>query len=172
MRRTLCRLFFAASGFAAAACSVTPEPPATEADVTQLVSSFPPTGFTKVNATAFRSEAAYSTDDVNVWVNDVANELYPAVPGVASPVEPSWSAPWSDSPNDSFAQGSVLVREDTTTGELAIMARLPGADVTGEQSWKWMKKDATGVHEAQGCWACHGAFGTTDSAIGVNASLR
>lgn len=144
-------------------------------DVIALVANFPPPGFTKVNVEPYPSHASYAGDFVNVWVNDDALPLYLEVPGpdgLVGETMSSWG-PTPVEPAESYPPGTVLIRQDITTGGLAIMARLGDAPSSGELSWRWLKREPSGeLHDGEGCWGCHGAFGSTDAAIGVPSYER
>jgi hypothetical protein len=140
-------------------------------DLSAALAAFP-SGFVKMNAQPFQTNALYSQDSVNVWVNAHALPLYGSLPGATQLVAPGWAGSNEPPPANSFPQGSVMIRQDTTTGELAIMARLSDAAPNGELSWKWLKKDATSVYDGQNCWSCHGGFNATDGAIGVATNQR
>jgi hypothetical protein len=172
MKASQFTLLLAVAGSGAASCTVGGDPPTPDVALSPLLATFPPPGFTKLNSRPFPTEAGYSSDTVNIWANDTALDLYSSLPGAIGLIEPGWVGTDGPAPANSFAKGSVLIRQDTATGVFAIMARPSGTTPTGASSWSWLKKDDTGLHDAQGCWTCHGEFSSTDGAIGVAASQR
>lgn len=165
-------LFVLAIGAATAAASCSVEEGTDAKDISKILETFHSDGFTKVNGDPMLTHAAYSIDHVNVWVNDAAVDLYRSLPGTDGPVEPSWATATADPPKQSFPAGTILIREDLDTGELAIMERFDEEAASGEVSWRWLRRDGAGLQYGDQCWTCHGAFASADGAIGVAADQR
>lgn len=165
-------LFVLAIGAATATASCSVDE-AGAGDISKTLDTFHSDGFAKVNGDPLLTHAGYSTSHVNVWVNDAAVDLYRSLPGTDQLVEPTWATPAADPPKQSFPAGTILIREDLDSGELAIMERFDEDAASGELSWRWLKRDAAGLHYGgEECWSCHGSFAAGDGAIGVAADQR